>query len=73
MYMLKKETRNSPNGYVTTAVQVTEQNTKTKHCSAKREKEVKVNNSLQHRAGCIMVDMGMKFHYPISLGVYETE
>ena len=29
---------------------------------AKYEKEFKVNISLQHWAGCIMVDMCMKFH-----------
>ena len=48
-------------------------NAETKHCSAKHKKEVKVNNSLQHWAGCIMVDVCMKFHLPICLGVHETE
>ena len=44
-------------------------NTQTKHCSSKCEKEVKVNNSGQHWAGCIMMDVCMKFNLPRSLGV----
>ena len=43
-------------------VQEMELNTQTKHCSAKHKEEVKVNNSLQFWAGCIMVDVCMKFH-----------
>ena len=47
-------TRNSPNGYFATAgrVEETELNAQTKHCSAKREKW----------AGCIVLDVCMKFH-----------
>ena len=60
MYRLYR-TRNLPNGYVMTAggVQERELNQQTKHCSAKHEKEVKINNSLQHWAGCMMVDVCM--------------
>ena len=55
--------RNSPNGYVETAggAQEMELNAQTEHCSAKCEKG-KINNSLQHWARCIIVDVCMKFH-----------
>ena len=69
-------TRNLPNNYIATAsgIQMMKLNAQTKHCSAKHEKEVKVNNSLQqHWTGCIMVDVCMKFYYPIGLGVHKTE
>ena len=36
-------------------------------------KKVQVNNSLQHWAGCIMIDVCLKFHLPIGLGVHETD
>ena len=59
-----KLTRNLPDAYVATAdgVQETELNAQTNHCSAKCENEVIDNNSLQHGAGCIMVDECVKFH-----------
>ena len=56
-------TRNSTFGYAMTAggAQETELNIQTKHCSAKREKHVKGNGQWQW-AGCIKVDVCMKFH-----------
>ena len=69
------KTRNSPNGYVATAVgvQETELNARNKHCLAKREKEVKVKNSQQHWALRVMVKVCMKVRLPIGVGVHETE
>ena len=54
-------------------VQEMELKAQTKHCLAKYEKEDKVNNYLQHSAGYVMVDVCMKFHYPIGLGVHKEE
>ena len=37
------------------------------------DKKVNVNNSLQHWSGCMIVDMFMKFHYAICLGVHKMK
>ena len=39
-----------------------EPNTLTQHCSAKREKSVKVSNSQWQWAECVMANVCMKFH-----------
>ena len=43
-------------------VQEMELNAQTKYCSAKHEKQVKVSNGQLQWAGCVMVDVCMKFH-----------
>ena len=55
---------NSPNGYVTTAgaVQEMELNARSKQCSDKGEKQVKVSYDWWQYAGYIMTDVCMKFH-----------
>ena len=46
-----------------------ELNVQSEHSSAKHKKAVKDSNSTQHLTGCILMDVCMKFHYPIGLGV----
>ena len=58
-------------GYVATAggFQETELNAQTKHCSARREKLVKIRNNRWQWAGCIMVDVCLfvlRFYGPVN-------
>ena len=62
LIMCSKE-RNLPNCFVLCrdCWRYTELNALTKHCSAKCYKYVKVSNGQWQWAGCIMVDVCMKF------------